>query len=170
MNRTQNSPKRRQEKQLSARRKHWNHIQVTDRPSPDAPSLITLAIVMEMVHCVPVSVQCKSIVMIRERASLMKEDDVTDLNCSWSTVGGDEIYLAWAFGGRPNERNNHDHTINFSSPSVYLTSQGASDDLKRSKGSVWILMQQISVKIWRTQRTIEISWINILWTAGVEHA
>ena len=28
MNRTQNSPKRRQEKQLSARRKHWNHMQV----------------------------------------------------------------------------------------------------------------------------------------------
>ena len=41
MNRTQNSPKRRQEKQLSARRKHChiNHMQVTDRPSPAAPSL-----------------------------------------------------------------------------------------------------------------------------------
>ena len=50
MNRTQNSPKRRQEKQLSARRKHWNHMQVTDRPSPDAPSLIQ-AIIVQMVYC-----------------------------------------------------------------------------------------------------------------------
>ena len=41
MTRTQDSPKRRQEKQLSVCRKHWNHMQVTDRPSPDAPSLIT---------------------------------------------------------------------------------------------------------------------------------
>ena len=49
MNRTQNSPKRRQEKQLSARRKHWNHMQVTDRPSPDAPSL-TQAIIVQMVY------------------------------------------------------------------------------------------------------------------------
>ena len=49
MNRTQNSPKRRQEKQLSARRKHWNHMQVNDRPSPDAPSL-TQAIIVQMVY------------------------------------------------------------------------------------------------------------------------
>ena len=49
MNPTQNSPKRRQEKQLSARRKHWNHMQVTDRPSPDAPSL-TQAIIVQMVY------------------------------------------------------------------------------------------------------------------------
>ena len=48
MNRTQNRPKRRQEKQLSARRKHWYHMQVTDRPSPDAPSL-TQAIIVQMV-------------------------------------------------------------------------------------------------------------------------
>ena len=39
MKNTQNSPKRRQEKQRFARRKHWNHLQVTDRPRPDAPSL-----------------------------------------------------------------------------------------------------------------------------------
>ena len=32
----QNSPKQRQEKQRFARRKHWNHMQVTDRPRPDA--------------------------------------------------------------------------------------------------------------------------------------
>ena len=50
MNRTQNSPKRRQEKQLSARRKHWNDMQVTDRPSPDAASL-TQAIIVQMVYC-----------------------------------------------------------------------------------------------------------------------
>ena len=49
MNRTQNSPKRRQEKHLSARRKHWNRMQVTDRPSPDAPSL-TQAIIVQMVY------------------------------------------------------------------------------------------------------------------------
>ena len=47
MNRTQNSPKRRQQKQLSARRKHWNHMQVTDRPSPDTPSL-TQAMIVQM--------------------------------------------------------------------------------------------------------------------------
>ena len=47
MNRTQNSPKWRKEKQLSARLKHWNHLQVTDRPSPDAPSL-TQAIIVQM--------------------------------------------------------------------------------------------------------------------------
>ena len=49
MNCTQNSPKRRQEKQLSARRKHRNHMQVTDRPSPDAPSL-TQTIIVQMVY------------------------------------------------------------------------------------------------------------------------
>ena len=49
MNHTQNSPKRRKEKQLSARRKHWNHIQVTDRPRPDAPSL-TQTIIVQMVY------------------------------------------------------------------------------------------------------------------------
>ena len=31
-------------------RKHWNHMQVTDRPSPDAPSL-TQAIIVQMVYC-----------------------------------------------------------------------------------------------------------------------
>ena len=50
INRTKNSPKRRQEKQLSALRKHWNRMQVTDRPSPDAPSL-TQAIIVQMVYC-----------------------------------------------------------------------------------------------------------------------
>ena len=49
MNHTQNSPKRRQEKQLCARRKHWNHMQVTDRPRPDAPSL-TQTIIVQMVY------------------------------------------------------------------------------------------------------------------------
>ena len=51
MNRTQNRPKRRQEKQLSARRKHWYHMQMTDRPSPNAPSL-TQAIIVQMVYFV----------------------------------------------------------------------------------------------------------------------
>ena len=51
MNRTQNRPKRRHEKQLSARRKHWYHMQVTDRPSPDTPFL-TQAIIVQMVYFV----------------------------------------------------------------------------------------------------------------------
>ena len=55
MNRTQNSPKGRQEKQLSARRKHWNHMQVTDRPSPEAPSL-TQAIIVQMVYSITLSI------------------------------------------------------------------------------------------------------------------
>ena len=37
-NRSQNSPKRRREKQRLARRKHWNRMQAADRPRPDAPS------------------------------------------------------------------------------------------------------------------------------------
>ena len=49
MNRTRNSPKRRQENQLSARQKHWNHMQVTDRLSPNAPSL-TQTIFVQMVY------------------------------------------------------------------------------------------------------------------------
>ena len=49
MIRTQNSPKRRQEKHLSARRKHWNHMQVIDRPSLDASSL-TQTIFVQMVY------------------------------------------------------------------------------------------------------------------------
>ena len=36
-NRSQNSPKRRREKQL-VRRKHWDRMQAADRPRPDAPS------------------------------------------------------------------------------------------------------------------------------------
>ena len=55
MNRTQNSPKGRQEKQLSARRKHWNHMQVTDRSSPDAPSL-TQAVIVQMVYSITLSI------------------------------------------------------------------------------------------------------------------
>ena len=47
---TQNSPKRTQEKQRFARRKHGNHMQVTDRPRPDAPSL-TQTIIVQMVYC-----------------------------------------------------------------------------------------------------------------------
>ena len=50
MKNTQNSPKRRQEKQRFARRKHWNHVQVTDRPRPDAPSL-TQTLIVQMVYC-----------------------------------------------------------------------------------------------------------------------
>ena len=39
-------------KQLSARRKHWNHmrLQVKDRPRPDAPSL-TQTVIVQMVYC-----------------------------------------------------------------------------------------------------------------------
>ena len=47
MNHTQNSPKRRQEKHLFARRKHSNRMQATDRP--DAPSL-TQTIIVQMVY------------------------------------------------------------------------------------------------------------------------
>ena len=50
MKNTQKSPKQRQEKQRFARRKHWNHMQVTDRPWPDAPSL-TQTIIVQMVYC-----------------------------------------------------------------------------------------------------------------------
>ena len=39
MNHTQKRPKRRQEKQLFTRRKHRNHMGMTDRPRPDAPPL-----------------------------------------------------------------------------------------------------------------------------------
>ena len=53
MNHTKNSPKRRQEKQRFARRKHWNHKQVTDRPRPDAPSL-TQTIIVQMDYCKPI--------------------------------------------------------------------------------------------------------------------
>ena len=49
MKNTQNSPKQRQEKQRFARRKHWNHMQVTDWPRPDAPSL-TQTIIVQMVY------------------------------------------------------------------------------------------------------------------------
>ena len=51
MNHTQRSPKRRQEKQLSARRKHRsrNHMRMTGRPRPDAPSL-TKTIIVQMVY------------------------------------------------------------------------------------------------------------------------
>ena len=49
MKNTKNSPKQRQEKQRFAGRKHWNHMQVTDRPRPDAPSL-TQTIIVQMVY------------------------------------------------------------------------------------------------------------------------
>ena len=50
MNHTQNRSKTETRKQLSASRKHWNHIlQVTDRPRPDAPSL-TQTIIVQMVY------------------------------------------------------------------------------------------------------------------------
>ena len=49
MNHTQISPKRREGKQLFARRKHWNRMQATDRPRTDAPSL-TQTIIVQMVY------------------------------------------------------------------------------------------------------------------------
>ena len=49
-NRSQNSPKRRREKQRLARRKHWNRMQAADRPRPDAPSR-TQTIFGKVLYC-----------------------------------------------------------------------------------------------------------------------
>ena len=132
MNRTQNRPKRRQEKQLSVCRKHWNHMQVTDRPSPDAPSLITG--------------NSYGNVLLLSSVSTMQvnSDDLwTDIFNEirwryWSELFMKHSWRRWNLSGLSPRRktkrvNNHDHTITFSSPSIYLTSQGASDDWNDQK-------------------------------------
>ena len=125
MKNTQNSPKQRQEKQRFSR-KHWNHMQVTDRPRPDAPSL-TQTIIVQMVYSPPFFSSLQNFAEPLKASSIVSPEDFNAMFTHTQVRGGGGGFLAFFFGVAPhkyceevvvltNDATSYQHFMNLAPP------------------------------------------------------